>query len=193
MTRKTSPFRGMRRCRTSPDPITATPARSLLLGVLLALTASHSGCVDVGDLAPEFDLPVLAGDSTRSLSSGRGKIRYVDFWASWCPPCRVSMAETDTLVEELDAERFEVIGISVDERAADAETFLEHHRVNYTNLSDAKGATAEAYALPGMPTSFVVDAEGRVTMVHVGFRRGDMRAIRAHIVELLARHAKTAR
>ena len=55
-------------------------------------------------------------------------------------------------------------------------------------LSDPQGATAAAYDLPGMPTSFVVDPEGRVTLVHVGFRRGDMKAIRAHIVELLARH-----
>ena len=168
------------------------PARSLLLGTFLVLAVSPAWCVDVGDLAPAFDLPVLAGDSTHSLSSGRGKIRYVDFWASWCPPCRASLAETDTLVEELDAERFEVIGISVDERPEDAVRFLRRHRVHYTNLSDPDGAIAEAYDLPGMPTSFVVDPEGRVTMVHVGFKSGDIRIIRAHIVELLARHAKTA-
>ena len=60
--------------------------------------------------------------------------------------------------------------------------------MNYDVLSDPKGTAASAYALPGMPTSFVLDPEGRVTLVHVGYKRGDMTAIRAHIAELLARH-----
>ena len=60
--------------------------------------------------------------------------------------------------------------------------------MNYVVLSDPSGATAGAYALPGMPTSFVIDPKGRVTLVHVGFRPGDMETIRAHIIRLLERH-----
>ena len=83
---------------------------------------------------------------------------------------------------------FEVIAINVDERVADAIRFLERYPMSYGVLSDPQGTTAAAWSLPGMPTSFVIDPEGRVTLVHVGFRRGDMKAIRAHILDLLGRH-----
>ena len=157
---------------------------ALALNLLLAGTA---WCVGEGEPAPDFELPVLGGETTKSLSASHGKVRYVDFWASWCPPCRVSIPEIVALQRELGGSGFEVIGINVDERIDDALKFLEHHPMNYDVLSDPRGATAAAYALPGMPTSFVIDPEGRVTLVHVGFRRGDMEGIRAHIVELLGR------
>ena len=92
-----------------------------------------------------------------------------------------------SLQRELGGSRFEVIAINVDERIDDALAFMERYPMNYDVLSDPRGTTAGAYALPGMPTSFVVDPEGRVTLVHVGFRPGDMQAIRAHIVEVLER------
>ena len=161
--------------------------KPLVLASALLLTGTALG-VGEGEMAPDFVLPVLGGETTRSLSASHGKVRYVDFWASWCPPCRVSVPEIVDLHEDLGGSRFEVIAINVDERIDDAVAFLEHYPMSYDVLSDPHGATAAAYALPGMPTSFVIDPAGRVTLVHVGFRRGDMRTIRAHIVELLGRH-----
>lgn len=152
------------------------------------LLAGPAFAVAEGDMAPDFLLPVLGGESVRSLSASDAKVRYIDFWASWCPPCRVSVPEIVTLQEELGGSRFEVIAINVDERISDAIRFMERYPMNYDVVSDPQGTTASAYALRGMPTSFVVDSEGRVTLVHVGFRRGDMKAIRAHIVELLGEH-----
>ena len=166
--------------------------KTLLKPFVIAANLLVSGvafAVTVGDLAPGFVLPVLGSESTRSLSESHGKVRYLDFWASWCPPCLVSVPAIVALQEELGGERFEVIAINVDERPGDAMRFLERHPTNYDSLSDPQGETAEAYALLGMPTSFVLDPEGRVTLVHVGFRRGDMKAIRAHIVALLDRHS----
>ena len=163
----------------------ASPAWCLL--ALNLLVAHAAPAVGEGDMAPDFVLPVLGGDSTRSLSDSHGKVRYIDFWASWCPPCRVSIPEIVALHEALGGGRFEVIAISVDERTDDAIEFLKHYPVRYVVLSDSNGETARAYALPGMPTSFVVDPEGRVTLVHVGFRRGDIAPIRTHILELLDR------
>ena len=145
--------------------------------------------VTEGDAAPDFTLPVLGGESAKSLSDSHGKVRYIDFWASWCAPCRVSIPEIVALQEELGGNHFEVIGINVDERVDDALDFLDRLSMNYENFSDPDGSTAEAYALRTMPMSFVIDPEGRVTLVHEGFRRGDMEAIRAHIVELLGQHA----
>ena len=162
-------------------------SKALVLALNLLLAGTVLGVAE-GDMAPEFVLPVMGGGSTKSLSGTHGKVRYIDFWASWCPPCRVSVPEIVALQQELGGSRFAVIAINVDERIGDAMKFLERYPMNYDALSDPQGATAAAYDLPGMPTSFVVDPEGRVTLVHVGFRRGDMKAIRAHIVELLERH-----
>ena len=162
-------------------------SKALVLALNLLLAETVLGVAE-GDMAPEFVLPVMGGEATTSLSGTHGKVRYIDFWASWCPPCRVSVPEIVALQQELGGSRFAVIAINVDERIGDAMKFLERYPMNYDVLSDPQGATAAAYDLPGMPTSFVVDPEGRVTLVHVGFRRGDMKAIRAHIVELLERH-----
>jgi thiol-disulfide isomerase/thioredoxin len=163
------------------------PPKAFVLALTLLLANPAFGVAE-GDMAPGFELPVLGGETTKSLSASRGKVRYIDFWASWCPPCRVSVPEIVALQRDLGGSRFEVIAINVDERIDDALKFLERYPMNYDVLSDPQGTTAAAWALPGMPTSFVVDPDGRVTLVHVGFRRGDMQAIRAHIVELLERH-----
>ena len=156
-----------------------------VLALSLLFTHTALGVME-GDVAPDFTLAALGSESTGSLSGTHGKIRYIDFWASWCAPCRVSIPDIVALQEELGGDRFEVIGINVDERVEDALDFLQRIPVNYANFSDPDGATAEAYALRTMPMSFVIDPQGRVTLVHEGFKRGDMETIRAHIVELLA-------
>ena len=157
-------------------------------GVVLALAMLATGpalAVSEGETAPEFSLPTLGGGPTRSLADSHGKVRYLDFWASWCAPCRVSIPAMVDLQAELGGEDFEILAVNVDKRPEDALRFLERYPVNYANLSDPVGAVAATYALPGMPTSFVVDRDGRITLMHAGFRRGDMEAIRAHILKLL--------
>ena len=143
--------------------------------------------VNEGDAAPDFSHPVLGGDSHLTLSETHGMVRYIDFWASWCGPCRVSIPQIIALQEELGGKYFMVIGINVDERVEDALAFLGRYAMNYVNVSDPQGHTAAAYALRGMPMSFVVDPAGYVTLAHTGFRRGDMDSIRLHILESLER------
>ena len=159
---------------------------SFLLAVNV-LGANAASGVSEGDPAPDFSLPVLGDEASATLSETRGRVRYLDFWASWCAPCRVSIPEMIALKQELSDRRFEIVAISVDKNVEDAVRFLARYPVNYVNLSDAQGMTAKAYALRAMPMSFVIDHEGRVTMAHAGFRPGDMPAIRAHILELLDR------
>ena len=169
--------------------------RALLVSLALSLTilfSNAASAVSEGDLAPDFTLPILGGEGSRSLSESHGKVRYLDFWASWCLACRVSIPEMIVLQQELGTKHFEVIAISVDEWIDDASAFLSRYSLNYDNLSDPHGEIAEAYGLLAMPTSFVIDPEGRITLVHRGFKPGDMTAIRAHIVELLARHRAEA-
>ena len=179
----------IRRRPTRADGADRRPVRTAGAGVVLALAvlAAHPApAVSEGETAPAFSLPTLGGGPARALADSHGKVRYLDFWASWCAPCRVSIPAMVDLQAELGGADFEVLAINVDRRPEDALRFLERYPVNYVNLSDPGGAVAAAYALPGMPTSFVVDRDGRITLMHAGFRRGDMEAIRAHILELLA-------
>ena len=162
--------------------------RALLLSVILSLSilfTAAASAVSEGDLAPDFTLPTLDGQESKALSASHGKVRYLDFWASWCIACRVSIPEMIVMQQELGEERLAVIAISVDEWIDDATRFLSRYSVNYDNLSDPHGKIAEAYGLLAMPTSFVIDPEGRITLIHQGFKPGDMTAIRAHIDELL--------
>ena len=152
---------------------------------LALLASSPAFAVSEGEIAPEFTLPTLGNGPERSLADSHGKVRYLDFWASWCAPCRVSIPAMVDLQAELGGQDFEILAISVDKQPEDALRFLERYPVNYANLSDPEGAVAAAYSLPGMPTSFVIDRDGRITLMHAGFRRGDMEAIRTHIVRLL--------
>ncbi|MDE0364504.1 MAG: TlpA disulfide reductase family protein [Gammaproteobacteria bacterium] len=163
--------------------------RALLFSLILSLSIlfiDAASAVSEGDLAPDFTLPTLNGQESKSLSASQGKIRYLDFWASWCIACRVSIPDMIVLQQELGKERFKVIAISVDEWIDDATKFLSRYSMNYDNLSDPQGEIAEAYGLLAMPTSFVIDPEGWITLVHQGFKPGDMTAIRAHIDELLS-------
>ena len=143
--------------------------------------------VNEGDAAPDFSHQVLGEDSHLTLSETHGVVRYIDFWASWCGPCRVSIPQIISLQEELGGKDFMVIGINVDERVEDALAFLGLYGMNYVNVRDPQGHTAAAYSLRGMPMSFVVDPAGNVTLAHAGFRRGDMDSIRLHILESLER------
>ena len=160
--------------------------RSFVLTLNMLAAVAAFGITE-GDLAPDFTLPVLGDESVMSLSDSHGKVRYIDFWASWCAPCRVSIPRIIALQEELGGETFEVIAVNLDVRVDDALDFVERYAMNYVNLSDPDGNIAEAYDLQAMPMSYVIDPEGRVTLAHAGFRRGDLEAIRAHILEQLNR------
>ncbi len=160
------------------------------LPCLLALAAPVTAlAVDAGDTAPDFTLPVLrTTDSGEvSLADFRGKVVYVDFWASWCPPCLVSIPLLNELRDKYVAEGkpFEVLAVNVDGDPEDGIEFLLDEPVNYVVVSDSEGKTPALYKVPGMPTSYLVDAEGRVRLVHEGFKKSDIELIEAEVIKLL--------
>jgi thiol-disulfide isomerase/thioredoxin len=127
----------------------------------------------------------LPGGEVVSLSSLRGKVVYLDFWASWCGPCRISFPQLEQLRAELGSRGFEVYAINVDEVAADALKFLAEVPVSYPVVRDGEGATPRSYGVRGMPTGYLIDREGVVRRIHQGFRRSDGAALRTEIIELL--------
>lgn len=161
------------------------PLIALSLGALPALA------VDVGAAAPAFSLPGLqAKDSktTFNLADFQGKVVYVDFWASWCGPCQVSMPLLNELRNRLvqQGKPFEIIAIDVDKNPADGLDILADRPVQYLTVSDPAGATPAKYAVKSMPTGVLVDASGKVRLVHQGFKSSDIKAIEAEVQTLLA-------
>jgi peroxiredoxin len=117
----------------------------------------------IGDLAPGFTLKDLQGESI-SLSDFRGKVIILDFWASWCPPCRSSMPHLDELRERYQNEGLVVIAVSLDPNMADISTFLEEN--GFTDLlvlwesPTAAQAVKTLYGVSGIPHTFVIDRQG---------------------------------
>ena len=160
---------------------------AFLLGVVFAVGA-HSGPTTKQDaiLAPAFSLPAIANaEGVISLASYKGAVTYLDFWASWCGPCRLSLPALDEIYQEPAPMGLKVTAISVDVVEEDAWDFLARYPVTYPVAIDTEGSVAKAYAVNGMPSGYLIDREGRVRTVHVGFKRGDEDALRAEILQLL--------
>ena len=155
------------------------------LAIAASLFSFSAHAVGVGEAAPSFTLPTLQGDKATALKSYAGKVVYVDFWASWCAPCKTSFPLLNDLHKKLKAKGFEVVAINMDEDKSKAEKFLEEHKVDFTVLRDAKGEWADKFVVESMPTSFLVDKKGNVTYIHKGFTSGDIAEIEAKVNALL--------
>jgi thiol-disulfide isomerase/thioredoxin len=118
-----------------------------------------------------FLLPLPSRSETLDLASYRGKVVLLDFWASWCEPCRHSFPWLSAMQEKYGPDGLVVIGVNVDRERAEADRFLASTRARFRLVYDPQGALAAQYNLMGMPSSFLFDAEGRLVASHVGFRQ----------------------
>ena len=155
----------------------------LIAGMILALAAQAA---ERGRPAPLFKADPLLGNEAIELESYRGKVLIVDFWASWCKPCRKSMPAFEQLRGEYGPAGFEVIAVNVDEVPQDALDFLEKYPVTYPTARDSEGRLAKLYDVRAMPMSYLVDRKGVVRHVHAGFNEKDLPALRAAVAELVA-------
>ena len=159
----------------------------IVAGIVLVLLASVARALVPGEAAPAFALPTPAG-KTLSLASLRGKVVYVDFWASWCTPCRRSFPWMNAMQARHGAEGLSIVAVNVDKRPADAARFLGDVPASFTVVYDAGGATPSAYGVKGMPSSYLVGRDGKVLRVEEGFHEARRDALEARVRDALARH-----
>ena len=155
----------------------------LALSALGASGISHAA--EVGDRAPGCQAKGLDGSGAIDLAGRTGKVVYIDFWASWCGPCADSFPFLDQLHSELKSRGFEVIGVNLDEDAADAQAFLRKRPVGFTLVGDPEGRCPRVYGVKVMPSSYLVDGQGVIRQVHLGFKPGDKETIREQVLMLL--------
>lgn len=162
-------------------------ASILLVPLLLYSTILAAEDSKVGSFAPAFELQRDA-TSTFSLSSLRGKVVYLDFWASWCPPCMVSLPWMNDLHKKFPADHFQIVAINVDEQDKEAERVIKKLKPEFMILRDPKGAIPSLYRIATMPTSFIIRKDGTIAKIHSGFRSSDKEEIEKEIAQLIKEH-----
>jgi thiol-disulfide isomerase/thioredoxin len=157
-----------------------------LPAALFALGASSVASAEVkaGDRAVDFDKNMRGGGRLK-LSSLRGKVVLVDFWASWCEPCKKELPLLDKLAPKLRARGVEIVTINIDDDASKADGFLNDKGIHtLTVVRDDDKKIIGAWEPPKMPSSFVIDRNGVVRSVNAGFEDGDERKIEQQLLSL---------
>lgn len=134
---------------------------------------------EVGSRAPTFELPT-ANKPVR-LADLKGQVVYVDFWASWCAPCKLSFPFMNDLQAKYGRLGLTIVAISLDRKREDADKFLASMPAKFLIAYDTDNKVAQSYQPKGMPTSFLIGADGKVRAVHVGFREDDREKIEKEI------------
>ncbi|MCW5932911.1 MAG: TlpA family protein disulfide reductase [Fimbriimonadia bacterium] len=126
--------------------------------------------IEVGVKAPDFEVEMMDGKKVK-LSSLRGKPVFLDFWATWCPPCRASLPHTQDFSKRF-AGKAHIIGVNLREDEEKIKPFMEKGSYSFPVALDRDGSIAQKYGVSGIPTFIVIDAEGTVAFVQVGFSAG---------------------
>lgn len=124
--------------------------------------------------------------SSVNLNSYRGRVVYLDFWASWCTPCRKSFPWMNSMQQQYGKYGFDVVAINLDQDRELAREFLQQTPARFTIAFDPSGRTAESYSVKVMPSSYLIDRSGNVVAVHKGFRSADTASLEREIRQLLA-------
>ncbi len=134
--------------------------------------------------APEFTLSNAAGQAV-SLTQLRGKVVYLDFWASWCGPCRQSFPWMNEMLSKYQAQGLEIVAVNLDTSRADAEKFLEKNPAAFSVVFDPTATLPPQYGVKGMPTSYLIDPSGEIILQHSGFNASHRESLEASIQQAL--------
>jgi len=159
------------------------PRIAVLVALVLAVTAPAAPAARPGEPAPAVELPTDGGRV--ALAELRGKVVLLDFWASWCGPCKLSFPWMSRMQDRHGARGLRVVAVNLDRQPADAAAFLRAVQpamsAPLTIAWDSAGATPARYGVKAMPTSALIGADGRVQLQHAGFREDDKAALEVAI------------
>jgi peroxiredoxin len=169
-------------------------AFAVLLTVIGIITSASGLLANLsnGDKAPDFRLAGLDGKAVKladlqtDSKSGTKRVVLLDFWATWCPPCRAETPHLQKLHEKYAKQGLIVVGISQDsDGAKSVRPYAEKNKLTYTQLLDQKHEAARKYGVSSIPTTFVVGRDGKIKSVHLGFAPGMEKRLEEEVVKLL--------
>jgi len=147
--------------------------KTSVLGLFLGMIAASSLAASdlAGQSAPDFALKSSTGENLR-LSEYRGDVVMINFWATWCGPCRQEMPLLDELFNRYERVGFNLLGVNIDDDSRRAMQMIDDLGVNFPVLFDASKAVSKLYQVEAMPVTVIVDREGTVRYVHHGYKPG---------------------
>ncbi len=150
----------------------------------LILAAAVATAADAGGPAPAFSLTTPSGEAG-SLSQYKGQVVLVNFWATWCGPCKQEMPLLDAMYQKYKPAGFTLIGVNVDKDAPPVKELLARKPVSFPVLLDPTNDVSKAYHIADMPSSVLIDRKGQIRYVHRGYRAGDENEYQDRIRQLI--------
>ena len=140
---------------------------------------------EAGSPIPACKVSNIGSTQTEDLQRYKGQVLYVDFWASWCGPCAQSFPFLNEMHEQLKDKGLQIVGVNLDENPEDAKAFLAKIPASFKVVADASKQCATDFDVKAMPSSYLIDRKGIIHYVHLGFRPGDAKDLRALVEGLL--------
>ncbi len=150
---------------------------------LVSVISASSLAIEAGQSAPDIQLPGRTG--IVKLSELKGKAVYLDFWASWCGPCKQSFPWMNEMQAKYGAKGLQVLAVNLDQKPEDAAGFLQQTKVDFLIVMDPAGQSAQKYNVKGMPSSLLIGRDGKVALVHTGFNAASKAELERAIVAAL--------
>lgn len=157
---------------------------SMLIGLIAWAMPMTTSAAEIGKTAPDFTLKSLTGPNLK-LSEMTGNVVLVNFWASWCGPCRQEMPLLNALHNKYEPLGFTVLGVNVEEDINAAKGFLKNFPVDFPVLLDNTNQVSKLYKVIAMPTTVLVDRDGNMRYLHQGYKSGDEAKYREMVKKLV--------
>ncbi|HJV71028.1 TlpA disulfide reductase family protein [Ideonella sp.] len=161
----------------------AQASASLALAALTVPRAARA--LEAGQALPLASVPGGAGQPAVPLFDGKARATYIDFWASWCGPCRQSFPWMNRMQARYGAKGLRIVAVNLDSQPADAQRFLAQLPAQFSLAFDAGAESARRFGIKAMPSSVLLGADGKVVATHAGFREEDASPLEARIAAAL--------